>query len=289
MNIFKGVSVIMENKNLEIKKNITYLFNKVSTVFDSSGPKYFAYFGERLVQLSGVKEGEKVLDVASGKGASLFLAAEKVGKNGKVIGIDIARGMVNETNLEIQRRTVKNAEAMVMDAENLSFTNETFDHILCGFAVFFFPDYKTAFNEFKRVLKNGGRFSFTTFSRKRDEKFSWLDDLFKKYLSQFKDELDEYQEGDSPEFHTEEGLYKILKETGFKNTQVISEEKVFLYKDEQEWWDKLWTHGALAALEKIPLDNMEDFKSEVFEKLREIKEAEGISDTLYVLSTLGEK
>ena len=72
----------MENKSIEIKKNITDLFNKVSTVFDSNGPRYFAYFGEKLVEFAGVKEGQKVLDVASGKGASLFVSAEKVGENG---------------------------------------------------------------------------------------------------------------------------------------------------------------------------------------------------------------
>jgi len=279
----------MEIKSIEIKKNITDLFNKVSTVFDSNGPRYFAYFGGKLVEHAGVKEGQKVLDVAAGKGASLFVSAEKVGENGKVIGIDIAEGMVKETNLEIQCRDVKNANVMVMDAENLDFTNETFDHILCGFGVFFFPNYKIAFNEFMRVLKKGGRFSFTTFLRKSDDKFSWFHELVEKYLPPFQDELDEYQDDDAPEFHTEEGLYKILKKTGFKNTQVINEEKNFVYNDEQEWWDKQWTHGFTAVLERIPQDKMKDFKAEVFEKLREIKDEEGISATMYVLYAFGEK
>ncbi len=279
----------MEDKSIEIKKDITNIFNKVSAVFDGSGPKYFTYFGERLVEFAGVKEGERVLDVASGKGASLFSAAEKVGKSGVVTGIDIAEGMVNEIDLEKQRRGVKNVHAMVMDAEKLEFPNETFQHILCGFGVFFLPNYKVAFNEFMRVLKNGGRFSFTTFLRNEDEKFMWLNELFDKYLPVFEDELDEYQSEDIPEFDTEEGLYKILNQAGFKNIRVISKEKVFLYKDEQEWWDKLWTHGAISTLEKIPKDMLEDFKSEVFEKLREMKESGGIPHTKFVLYAFGEK
>ncbi|WP_346920181.1 hypothetical protein [Clostridium sp. UBA7339] len=64
----------MEDKSIEIKKDITNIFNKVSAVFDGSGPRYFTYFGERLVEFADVKEGERVLDVASGKGASLFSA-----------------------------------------------------------------------------------------------------------------------------------------------------------------------------------------------------------------------
>ena len=279
----------MENKSIEIKKDITNTFNKVSAVFDGSGPCYFTYFGERMVELADIKEDEKVLDVASGKGASFFSAAEKVGKNGVVIGIDIAEGMVNEIDLEIQRRNIKNVHAMVMDAEKLEFANETFQHILCGFGVFFLTNYKVAFHEFMRVLKYGGRFSFTTFLRKKDDKFIWLDELFDKYLPVYEDELDEYQSEDIPEFDTEEGLYKILNQAGFKNIQVISEEKVFIYKDEQEWWEKLWTHGAITTLEKIPKDMLEDFKSEVFEKLKEMKEPKGIPHTMFVLYAFGEK
>jgi len=273
----------MENKGTEIKKNITELFNKVSTSFDSSGPRYFSYFGQRLVEFAGIKEGDKVLDVASGKGASLFQASDRVGEKGRVLGIDIAEGMVKETSLELERQGIKNAEIMVMDAENLDLNSEAFDHILCGFGVFFFPDYKIAFNEFKRVLKDGGRFSFTTFLRKRDEKFMWMGDLFDKYLPDYKDELSEYQKEDSPEFDTKEGLTKILQECGFKNIEIISEEKKFIYKDEQEWWDKLWTQGSREALERIPKDRLEDFRLEVFQKLSEIKEEEGIITSKAIL------
>lgn len=286
LNSNKGIEIFMETKRIEIKKDITDLFNKVSAVFDGSGPRFFAYFGKRLVELAVIKEGEKVLDVASGKGASLFSSTEKVGMSGKVIGIDIAEGMVNEINLEIQRKGVKNADAMVMDAEKLEFESGSFDQILCGFGIFFFPNYKVALAEFMRVLKNEGRFSFTTFLRKKDKKFMWLDELFEKYLPGFKDKR---QDDDAPEFDTEEGLYKILNEAGFKNIQVISEEKVFTYKDEQEWWDKLWTHGYIRILEMIPKNKIEDFKTEVFQKLEEIKEAEGISATMFVLYAFGEK
>ncbi|MBC8059484.1 MAG: class I SAM-dependent methyltransferase [Clostridiaceae bacterium] len=276
----------MEDKSKEIKKGIADLFNKVSVVFDGSGPRFFAYFGKRLVEFANIKKGEKVLDVASGKGASLFLAAEKVGEDGKVIGIDIAVGMVNETNLEIQLRCLKNAKIMVMDAEKLEFTREAFDHILCGFGVFFFPNYKVALDEFMRVLKHGGRFSFSTFLRVKDEKFIWLDALVEKYLPGF---VDKDEEEDGPEFDTEDGLYKILNEANFKNIRIVSEEKTFTYKDEREWWDKLWTHGYIRVLEMIPEDKMEDFKREVFEKLRQIKESEGICATMFVLYACGEK
>lgn len=276
----------MDDKDLTIKKNIADLFDKVSPVFDGSGPRYFAYFGERMVEEAGIKGGEKVLDVASGKGASLFAAAEKVGTSGAVVGIDIAEGMVKETNLEIKRRAVQNAEVMVMDAEKLQFESESFDHVLCGFGVFFFPNYKAALEEFMRVLKNGGNFTFTTFMSKSDDRFAWLGELVDKYSPSFEDEQ---EEEDGPVFNTEEGLYEILKESGFNNIRVLSEEKTFLYKSEQEWWDKLWTHGFRRVLDAMPEDKMKAFREEAFEKLREIKGEEGIYADMYVLYGLGTK
>jgi ubiquinone/menaquinone biosynthesis C-methylase UbiE len=278
--------LIVENKSIEIKKGIANLFDRVSSVFDGSGPRYFAYFGQRMVEEAGVKEGEKVLDVASGKGASLFSSAEKVGSSGEVIGIDIAEGMIKEINLEMERRAIQNTKAMVMDAEKLQFASESFDHVLCGFGVFFFPNYKVALEEFKRVLKKGGSFTFTTFMSKSDDKFAWLGELVDKYLPPIEDE---YKEEDGPVFNTEEGLYKILKEAGFNDISVLCEEKTFLYKDEQEWWDKLWTHGFRRVLDAMPEDKTDNFKSEVFAKLKELKSEEGISDAMYVLYGFGMK
>lgn len=279
----------MENKNIEIKNHITELFNKVAPVFDRDEPRFFAYFGERLVELAEIKKGEKVLDVATGKGASLFKASDTVGDKGEVIGIDISERMVDETRSEIEKRGLKNLKVLVMDAENLSFCDESFDSILCGFGVFFFPDYKVAINELKRVLKNNGIFGFTTFLRKKDERFLWFDEIVDKYLPPYEDELDECQESDAVDFHTEEGLYKILSENGFKNIKILQEEKEFVYKTEKEWWDKLWSHGFIEVLERIPEDKMDSFKNEVFHGLKKVKEVDGIKASRSVLYGFGTK
>ena len=72
-------------------------------------------------------------------------------------------------------------------------------------------------------------------------------------------------------------MHEALEQAGFKNIQIVSEEKTFIYRNEQEWWDKLWTHGYVKVLEKIQKDKIEELKEEVFSKLKEIKGREGIS------------
>src|SRR5574339_502769 len=81
--------------------------------------RYFPIFGQWLVDTAQIPAGSKVLDVACGRGAVLFPAAQRVGAHGKVIGIDLAQGMADETQLEIQKRGLTQAETRQMDAENL--------------------------------------------------------------------------------------------------------------------------------------------------------------------------
>ena len=58
-------------------------------------------FGNRLVELSSINKGARVLDIGMGRGASLFSAINKVGKDGYVIGIDTSEVMVSETYKDI--------------------------------------------------------------------------------------------------------------------------------------------------------------------------------------------
>ncbi|HUG33424.1 MAG TPA: class I SAM-dependent methyltransferase, partial [Anaerolineales bacterium] len=119
--------------------------------------RYFPIYGQWLVDTSQTPEAATVLDVACGRGAVLFPAAERVGARGRVIGIDLAEGMARETQMEIQRRGLAQAEARQMDAENLDFPVSFFDVVLCGFSLQFFPHLERALKEFRRVLKPGGR------------------------------------------------------------------------------------------------------------------------------------
>jgi O-methyltransferase/aklanonic acid methyltransferase len=58
-------------------------------VRDLSGPDYWDYFADQLVQRAGIKPGMMVLDIGCGTGSSLFPAAQAIGPRGYAIGIDI--------------------------------------------------------------------------------------------------------------------------------------------------------------------------------------------------------
>ena len=146
------------------KRALADLFSTTSAVHDSVGG-LFAHFGDLLVERAALSPGDRVLDVAAGAGASLIPAARRVGASGRVIGLDIAPGMVARLRELIEHQDVENAEALVGDAEALPFDDERFDTVLCGFGLFFFVDSWLALAEIKRVLRPGGGFAVSTFTR----------------------------------------------------------------------------------------------------------------------------
>ena len=142
------------------KAEVRTQFNAVAADYDA-GPGAFAHFGRRLVDVAAIASGNRVLDVASGRGAVLFPAAEMVGASGDVIGIDLAEEMVRATNEDAARLGLR-VRVQLMDAEHLDFPDAAFDRVLCGFGIMFFPNQERALREFHRVLDPGGQPAVST-------------------------------------------------------------------------------------------------------------------------------
>src|SRR5438093_12954754 len=105
---------------LGYKQRVADLYTRAAGSYGKIGPRLFQHVGRRLVEVAGVFPGARVLDVATGRGAVLFCAAERVGPTGQVLGIDLSEGMVRETAAEIDRAGLANAEVRLMDAEQLA-------------------------------------------------------------------------------------------------------------------------------------------------------------------------
>ncbi len=272
------------------KQHMVGIFDRAAATYDSVGPRFFTYFAQQLVESAQLTPGERVLDVATGRGAVLMAAAEKVGATGHVSGIDLAPDMIARTSAIIAERGLTQAEAQVMDAENLNFPEATFDVVLCGFAVFFFPDYAKALAGFRRVLNPGGRLAVSTWGA-GDNRYDWQREVIGKYAPPgVREQMRQMQQNaPGPAWDKPAGLQAVLSDEGFTHVSVTEVARDFYYATEQEWLDVQWSHGARTWLEVLPPDLLPTITSEMFERLRAMRLADGIPQHQVALVALAKK
>lgn len=107
--------------------------------------------------LAGLKEGEVVLDLGSGGGIDVFIAAKKVGPSGKAIGVDMTDDMLDLARRNAEEIGIENVEFRKGDIEDLPVENEAVDVIISNCVINLAPDKDKVFNEAFRVLRPGGR------------------------------------------------------------------------------------------------------------------------------------
>lgn len=109
------------------------------------------------IALASLKEGETVVDLGSGGGLDCFLAAQKVGEKGKVIGVDMTPEMLDKARENARKSRHKNVEFRLGEIENLPVADNTADVIISNCVINLSPNKGRAFKEACRVLKPGGR------------------------------------------------------------------------------------------------------------------------------------
>lgn len=252
----------MSNDQAARKAQTKALFNTVSPDYDS-GPGCFAHFGRRLVEVAGIKAGARVLDIASGRGAVLFPAAERVGAGGEVVGIDLADAMAHATSEEAATRGLK-ARVSVMDAEELSFPDASFDYVTCGFGIMFFPDQDRSLAQMRRVLKPGGRLAISTWQvSQSDGLYPVLKELGLPV-------------GHSPGWITEPDVLEVLiARNGFAGVRVTVDSMEFRYGDAEEFWQQGRGTGMRRTLDTVNAAQKKQALSLLTERMKLHQRADG--------------
>ncbi len=268
----------------ESKSDLAALYTRVAPGYGQGTPM-FAHAGRRLVELAGVSAGQRLLDIGAGRGAILFEAAERVGTRGRVTGIDIAPGMVDETSAEIARRGLRHAEIRLMDAEKrLDLPDATFDHVLCGFAVFFFENLSGVLREALRVLKPGGQIGFG-FSRHIDPRWTWYAEL----LASSGALANLPRSPGGGQIRAAGALTSAMERAGFYAVEEVVEPAELWYRDADDWWNSLFTHGSVRPLERMTQERLAQFRTECLQRVRLQQDSRGVPETFEFVYALGRR
>lgn len=142
----------------EFAKSIGYTEEELQVIPDESNlalscgnPTAFANLGNN----------ETVLDLGSGAGFDCFLAAAKVGPQGKVIGVDMTPAMIEKARANAKSNKVENVEFRLGEIENLPVADNTVDVVISNCVINLSADKPRVFQEIYRVLKPGGKIAIS--------------------------------------------------------------------------------------------------------------------------------
>ena len=200
-----------ESKAIKYKQRTILVWNEVAPFYhkrwarDEVGPFDVT---KKLLELSKIKKGSSVLDLACGTGLVTKKILKSVGGDGDVFGIDIS-----DSALKIAKKWVgakKNVHFVRGDAETIQL-NTKFDVITCQFALFFFPNEQKVLRNMKKLLKKNGTIAMTVHGKNNVPYFDSILNPIKKFIPDY---LPVYPEMDR--FGTKETFKRAISKTGFQ-------------------------------------------------------------------------
>lgn len=240
------------------------VYDRAAASYERVGPPFFSYFGRRIVDMVGVPEASRVLDVACGAGAVLLAAAERVGPRGVVVGVDRSSAMVDRARSEIRHKGVSNAFVTHMDALALAFPENVFDAVFCGFALNGLPAPDLALSEFSRVLRAQGRVGLIV-----SEGWWWEGDDRWQWHRSLLDTLGIRIDQEPRRFAVAQNLLEMLTDQGFERVSVVTENYPLVFSDVDEWWNWAWSHGYRQILERMSSLQLERYRVTCFAHLQD--------------------
>lgn len=144
----------ISESTLDIGKRIGYTEEDLESV--PEGANLGLGCGNPLA-LASLREGEIVLDLGSGAGFDCFLAANRVGKSGRVIGVDMTPEMIEKARGNSGKGNYDNVEFRLGEIENIPAADNSVDIVISNCVINLSHDKQRVFQEAFRVLKPGGR------------------------------------------------------------------------------------------------------------------------------------
>ena len=140
-------------------------YGAIALEYDTARQYYWAFSTAHLLQLAGIEPGMMVLDAACGTGAATLPAAECVRPGGRVVAVDFSPEMLALASEKASRRALLNIDWRLEDVTALDLPPESFDAVLCLFALFSVADMSALAAALWRLVRPGGRLVIITKGR----------------------------------------------------------------------------------------------------------------------------
>lgn len=251
-----------------------------SSTYDRS--EFHQRLSQRLVEAASIERGNKVLDIATGTGLLAFRAAAIVGSHGKVVGVDISDGMLDQARNKLAALNVSNVEFRKSDVQTMTFGMEKFDRIMCSSAFTFFNDIPSLLRRLSGLLNQNGLLAFDSPSKDAFITGVIVKQLAAKHGIQLK-----YGE----ECSTYARCRDVMQHAGFVDV-VVSAVQFGSYIGHEEAvnsWDATLRHPLSQQLSMLPVETLQSMKGEFSAALRAAETEKGIWNDGTVFIVVGRK
>jgi arsenite methyltransferase len=169
----------------------------------------------QLVELAQLEPGQTVLDLATGTGIAAIAAARAIGPRGKVVGVDLSPGMLDQARRKLGGTDLRNVEFIEADMEQVDFDTASFDAILCSSAMMWMSNIPATLTSCHRWLKPNGTLAFSCYTAS-----SFTIPYVVEACAEFGITLPNCNEP----LGAPEKCRKLLHEAGFENATIDSEQ-----------------------------------------------------------------
>ncbi|WP_415908289.1 class I SAM-dependent methyltransferase [Oleiharenicola sp. Vm1] len=222
-------------------------YHAAADCYDLPALSFWGRFGRATVARLGLKDGQRVLDVCCGSGASAVPAAEAVGAGGRVLAVDLALGLVELGKAKAASRGLAQLEFRVGDFTELPAEAGSFDAVVCVFGIFFLPDMPAAVRALWRWVRPGGQLALTT----------WGPRVFEPANAIFWEAVREVR----PELHkdfnpwdriaTPAAVTAMMREGGVEEVRAEAEAGTHVLAAPQDWWSIVMGSGYRGTIEML--------------------------------------
>ena len=214
------------------KEKAAATYDAAADHFDDEPLGFWDLIGKRTVSNLKMQAGAKVLDVGCGTGASALPAAQTVGKNGLVVGVDLASRLLERARTKALTAGLDNVEFRQADMTTLEYPDDSFDAVVSVFSIFFVPDMEGQVRELWRMVRPGGRLAVTTWGPRIFEP------AYSRWLIAVGKERPDLVTAFNPWDRITDvvSVRKLLQDGGVTDAELIPEEGIQPLRSADDWW-----------------------------------------------------
>lgn len=267
---------------IELKELYKKTFNTISDGYGHRAMRFFAESAKHISPYLNLRGDEHVIDVATGTGYVALSIARDL-PSGHVTGIDFSEGMLSQAVKNKNAQGLKNVTFREMDMQSIDCQDEHFDAAVCAFSIFFVEDMKKQLMHIATKVKKGGTILMTTFY---DNSFSPLVHLFFNRLERYGVEVPSLA---WKRVATAEQCVSLFEEAGLNKTQSEKKESGYHLRSAADWWYIIWNGGFRGLVNRLSEIDLQRFKKEHLDEVRELESDKGIWMEMSILFTIGKK